>query len=143
MTKRFGRGSWAKVLFPLMIAILILSLSGTGMAGILLSKGAVFQGETVDNKGTRFPATIRITRIKESKGDLTGELSWLSLDAVHKIEGRIEGRTVVFKETEFIKKGKTILNCEYALIFDGQTLQGRWICEPGKDFGTAQFKLQK
>jgi len=126
-----------------MLAVLILSLTGTGMAGILLSKGAVFQGETLDNKGTKFPATIRITHIKESKGDFTGELSWPSLDAVHKIEGRIEGKTVVFKETEFIKKGKAILNCEYALIFDGQTLQGRWINESGKDFGTAQFKLQK
>lgn len=136
--KRFQ--SSRRVLLPLILIVIFL-FSGTGIAATLVPNGAVFKGEVTDKKGARFPSTIRITNIEEATGDFTGEVSWPSLNSVHRIEGRIQGSTVVFKETEHIKRGGAHLNCEYAFVFDGQTLRGQWL-EPHVDYGTAQYRLQ-
>jgi hypothetical protein len=123
------------------LALTALIVGTTARAGTALKSGTVLQGEATDKKGSKFPSTIRLTGVSEPTGDFVGEITWPSLSSVHKIEGRIKGSTVVFKETAAIKAGQAHLNCEYAFVFDGHELQGRWI-EPGVDSGTATYALQ-
>lgn len=99
-----------------------------------------FQGEAISDKtGTKFPAVIRVKEVNDATGEFTGEISWTSLNAVHKIVGRIDGKTLIFRETEFIKKGKAVLDVEYAFIYHKGQLTGRWY-DPTNDYGTAMFK---
>jgi hypothetical protein len=136
MMRAYGKGIIA------VMVLLAAFMSTMALAGLSLTSGTVLQGEVVDKKGTRFPGTIRITNANDLTGDFVGEVSWHSLNSVHKIEGRVKGNTVVFKETAYIRQGGAHLNCEYALVFDGQTLQGRWV-EPGVDTGSANFAVQR
>jgi len=140
MTK-FDRNYRIWKMVPLVVMALFLALPGTGMCGTAIKDGAVFKGGATDKKGSRFASSFRVTSLNEATGEFTGEISWPSLNSVHKIEGAIRGNTVVFKETGHIKRGGAHLNCEYAFVFDGQTLTGRWI-EPRVDHGPAEFTLQ-
>ncbi len=100
-----------------------------------------FTGEVTSAKTSKtWKATLRIVKYDQRSGAFNGELSWPSLKSVHRVIGTVSGRTVVFKETERIKKGSAHLHCEYALINnDSGQLEGRWI-EPGHDRGVAVFK---
>jgi hypothetical protein len=139
--KRSDRRCWMSVLLPLLLTGVFLSFSGTCISATLVKNGAVFRGEVTDKKGSVFPSSFRITSLNGATGDFSGEVSWPSLNAVHRIEGSIKGSTMIFKETGYIKQGGAHLNCEYAFVFDGQTLQGRWI-EPRVDYGSAHYLLQ-
>lgn len=139
--KRFKGMCWMSAVLPMILIVLLLSFSGNCLAGAHIKNGTAFKGEVTDKKGSKFASTVRITSINDASGDFVGEVSWPSLNSVHKIEGSIKGNTVVFKETEYIKQGGAHLNCEYAFVFDGQTLKGRWI-EPRVDFGSAEYRLQ-
>lgn len=139
--KRFDDRCLMRKVLPILLMMLLLSFSGNCLAASAITNGAVFKGEVTDRKGSRFPSTVRITSLNNASGDFVGEVAWPSLNSVHRIEGSIKGSTVVFKETGYIKRGGAHLNCEYAFVFDGQTLKGRWI-EPGVDFGAAEYRLQ-
>lgn len=139
--KRFNGRYWMSAVLPMLLIVLLLSFTGNCLAATLIKNGAVFKGEVADKKGSKFPSTLRITSVDDVSGDFVGEVSWPSLNSVHRIEGSIKGSTVVFKETKHIKQGGAHLNCEYAFVFDGQTLKGRWI-EPNVDFGPAEYRLQ-
>jgi len=126
----------------LFIAVLLSAVASSAvLAAGFVKNGSVLQGEVVDKKGSRFASTVRITSLNELTGDFSGEVSWPSLNAVHRIDGHVRGNTLVFKETAYIRQGQAHLNCEYALVYDGQTLQGRWV-EPGADAGTANYSVQ-
>ena len=99
-----------------------------------------FKGEARSDRSQRtWPATLKITKFDERSGKFTGEITWHSLDAVHKVEGRLSGMTVVFKETEFIKKGSALLNVEYAFIYMNGKMTGRW-ADPAGDNGPSEFQ---
>lgn len=91
--KRFSGCSDVKLWSALIIIALFFSFSGAGIAANLLPKNAVFKGEVTDKKGAKFPSTLRIISMNESTGDFTGEVTWHSLNSVHKIEGRVKGST--------------------------------------------------
>jgi len=141
MKRRNNNKALLRLLALSLTMFVLLSFSGKALADSVIPDGAVFKGESVDKKGVKFPSTIRIISIDNSSGDFIGEIAWTSVNSVHKIVGRIAGNTVVFKETEYIKKGRAVLNCEYAFVYDGKTLQGRWVL-PYSDYGTSQYTIQ-
>jgi hypothetical protein len=105
------------------------------------SPGTVLEGSVQDKKNKNFPTIIKIETIDNTTGNFSGDITWPSLNAVHRIEGRLAGNTITFKEVSHIKKGGAHLNCEYALIIDGISVDGRWV-EPGRDRGTVQLKIK-
>jgi hypothetical protein len=56
------------------------------------------------------------------------------LNSVNRIDGKIDGRNITFKETQYIQRGGAHLNCEYQLVLQGTSLTGPWQ-EPGYDQG--------
>jgi hypothetical protein len=143
-TKSVRQEAAMRPLFRIMAgaAVLVFVTATQAMAGLTLASGSVLQGEVIDRKGSKFPSQIRIVAVNDQTGDFVGEVAWTSLNSVHKIEGRIKGNTIVYKETMYIKQGSAHLNCEYALVYDGQSLQGRWV-EPGVDAGSAFYTIQR
>jgi len=100
------------------------------------SSGMVFEGSVVSTRsGRSYQATIEIAAIDPSTGVFQGAITWPSLNAVNRIDGRISQHTISFKETQYIKQGGAHLNCEYELVLDGASLRGPWR-EPGNDEGT-------
>jgi hypothetical protein len=106
-----------------------------------LLAGTALEGFALDQKNTNFPMMVKITEMDRATGNFAGEVSWPSLNSIHRIEGRIQGHTVTFREVSHIKKGRAHLNCEYALVIDGRSLDGRWV-EPGRDRGSVQLKIK-
>ena len=132
--KRFLKG------LPLVIVSLFFIVT-LAHAQSILTPGTVLEGFALDKKNTNFPMIVKIVGVDEGSGNFTGEVSWPSLNSVHRIEGRINGHTITFNEVSHIKKGSAHLHCEYALIIDGRSVDGRWV-EPGRDRGTVQLKIQ-
>ena len=83
----------------------------------------------------KYTATIEVEKLNAKDGTFVGRLNWPNLGSIHRIEGKIAGGQLTFKETAYIKKGGAHLNCAYALKRKGDTLTGSWE-EPGKDKGT-------
>ena len=106
-----------------------------------ISPGTVLKGFVLDKNKKKFPMVVKITSMDNADGNFTGDVSWPSLNSVHRIEGRLTANTITFKEVSYIKKGGAHLNCEYALIIDGGSLDGRWV-EPGHDTGGVQLKIK-
>jgi hypothetical protein len=98
--------------------------------------GKTFKGNAFsETQKIKYECTLIIDGVNDD-GTFTGQITWHSLNAIHKISGRVDGYTVIFREIEFIKKGKAVLDCDYALIYDGRNLAGRWISREPKDYGT-------
>jgi len=106
-----------------------------------ISPGTILEGFVLDKKNKNFPMIVKIESIDSATGNFSGEVSWPSLNSIHRIEGRISGNTITFKEVSHIKKGSAHLNCEYALVIDGGSVDGRWV-EPGHDRGPVQLKIK-
>lgn len=101
-----------------------------------------FDGTVASERAKRnFPATLEITAVNATTGAIQGTLTWPGFNAVHRIEGTLDGNNVSFKETGYIKKGSAHLNCEYRLTLRGTALSGSWQ-EPGYDKGTVALKQQ-
>ncbi len=106
-----------------------------------ISPGTVLEGFALDKKNKNFPMVVNIVSIDEGTGYFSGDVSWPSLNAVHRIEGMLTANTITFKEVSYIKRGGAHLNCVYALVIEGNALDGRWV-EPGVDSGIVQLKIK-
>lgn len=116
--------------------------SGPNIKEPALTAGMKFEGSVASEKAKRnFPATLEITSVNAGTGAIQGTLTWPGFNAVHRIEGSLDGPNVSFKETAYVKKGSAHLNCEYRLTLKGAALSGSWQ-EPGYDKGTVALKLQ-
>ncbi len=130
--------------FLLYLSVVVVNLffvASMAYAQSILSPGVTLEGFALDKKNTNFPSIVKIESVEETTGNFTGEITWPSLNSVHRIEGRIHEHTVTFKEVSHIKKGGAHLNCEYALVIDGKSMEGRWV-EPGRDRGAIQLKIK-
>lgn len=80
------------------------------------------------SRGTIWPFKLIINQVNANTGDLEGSIEWLTLDAIHKVEGTIFNNRIVFKETEYIKQGNAVLSSVYSLQFDDENKQytGTW-----------------
>ncbi|MGQ0698793.1 MAG: hypothetical protein ACT4PZ_11195, partial [Panacagrimonas sp.] len=95
---------------------------------------AQWTGES-EGRSESWPMRVRLVSFDRSTGKLSGEVEWPTLDSINKIQGELVGNELIFKETEFIKKGKTILGCVYTLEVQSQLyLAGRFQCGE-TDFG--------
>lgn len=132
-----------KKLFPcLSVAVVNLFFIVTlAYAQSILSPGVTLEGFALDKKNKNFPVTVKIESIEETTGNFSGEITWPSLNSIHRIEGRIHEHTVTFKEVSHIKKGGAHLYCEYAMVIDGKSMEGRWV-EPERDRGTIQLQIK-
>jgi hypothetical protein len=110
-------------------------------AQTVISSGTLLEGFVQDQKSKNFPTLVTIGTVDSVTGNFSGEISWPSLNSVHRIEGRVTGNTLVFKEVSHIKRGGAHLNCEYALVLDGSSLDGRWV-EPGRDRGIVKLNIK-
>jgi hypothetical protein len=106
-----------------------------------IAPGTVLEGFVLDKNNKKHPMVVRIASMDKTTGSLAGDVSWPSLNSVHRIEGMLFGNTVAFKEVSYIKRGSAHLNCEYAFIIDGGFLDGRWL-EPGRDRGIVQLTIK-
>lgn len=106
-----------------------------------ISPGTVLEGFVSDKSNKTFPMVVKIVSIDNATGNFTGDVSWPSLNSIHRIEGRLTANTITFKEVSQIKKGAAHLNCVYAMIIEGTSLDGRWV-EPGRDRGIVQLKIK-
>ena len=50
-----------------------------------------------------------------NEGVWAGEIEWTTLNSVNKVEGSLSGGRIIFKETDYIKKGRAILGSTYSL----------------------------
>ena len=104
--------------------------------------GVIFQGDVKsEQSGAAWKASVKFTSVNETTGDLSCEMSWPSLNSVHRIDGKIQGNRLTFTENGYIKRGNAHLNCQYDLTFDGNNLRGSW-AEPGQDRGSINFMRQ-
>jgi hypothetical protein len=122
--------------------LMYLFASGPVYSQAHFHQGLVFEGEArSDDSGRTWPVQLSITSFAATTGQFGGEMTWPSLNSIHRLEGRIWGSTVTFKETGYIKQGGAHLNCEYALILEKNILKGRWV-EAGGDRGTLRLQLR-
>ena len=98
-----------------------------------------YYGEATGNSNV-WPFKLTVNKVNTS-GDFEGEMEWLTLDAVHKVEGTIFDNRIVFKETEYIKQGSAALNPVYVLQSDDAKKQytGTWGFQ--HDEGTAFLEI--
>jgi hypothetical protein len=91
--------------------------------------GRVLTGRaTADRSGKAWPFRVRVTSFAASSGAWAGELEWLTLGSVHRVEGTLRGPQVAFQEAAFIKRGSAVLGCVYTLTADAARMQaqGTW-----------------
>ncbi|SCY56816.1 hypothetical protein [Desulfoluna spongiiphila] len=93
------------------------------------SDGSILKGEASSRKDN-WPFILTIKSFDASDGKWAGEMKWITLNAVHKVEGTIIGTMIRFKETDFIKKGNAIIGCVYNLDMDDNEIRltGTWEC---------------
>lgn len=123
----------------LLVSLLILVVPSHAQNAI--SAGTVLEGLAFNKSDKKFPMVVRIGSVDNVNGNFTGDVSWPSLNSVHRIEGNLTPHTITFREVAQIKKGSAHLNCIYALVIEGDSLDGRWV-EPGKDRGIVQLKIK-
>ncbi|MCD6184646.1 MAG: hypothetical protein J7K84_02465 [Deltaproteobacteria bacterium] len=93
------------------------------------SGSPVLKGEA-SNRKENWPFSLHVKSLDHSDGKWIGEIKWITLNAVHKVEGTIIGAKIRFVETDFIKKGNAIIGCIYTLDLDDNEirLNGTWKC---------------
>ena len=126
-----------RIFLMLMTVILMVNLSyGKELTG------TVFSGTVKSSKsGKTWPAILKIISHNPTSGSMEGELHWTNLGSIHKIAGQLSGSRMTFKETEYIKKGGALLNCEYDASFSNNVISGSWT-DLKSDNGTFQFNKQ-
>ncbi|HOT27665.1 MAG TPA: hypothetical protein PLU72_05720 [Candidatus Ozemobacteraceae bacterium] len=99
-----------------------------------------FFGVSKSNKTGKFwPFILRITSLDESTGEISGQITWKSLDAVHTLTGTLQGDVLEFTETAAVKQGKGRLNVAYRLQKSGTRWEGDWT-GPDGDLGAASME---
>lgn len=89
--------------------------------------GTAYAGKQ-SNPRLTWPFEFKITSINPSTGELEGELTWTSLKAVHKIVGKVSDNKLIFRESDYINKGKASLGASYTLTYNGieNKFAGTW-----------------
>lgn len=123
------------------ILLVLCFAAASAYAADTITAGTVLEGFVLDKKERKYPMVVTIAAVDNATGKLEGNVSWTSLNSVHRIEGRVEGNRLTFKEVSYIKRGSAHLNCEYALVLDGGSLEGSW-AEPGVDRGAVRLKIR-
>ncbi len=83
------------------VSLVILSLFVVvtmGYAQNAFSPGTVLEGSVQDKNNKNFQTIIKIETIDNTTGNFSGDITWPSLNSVHRIEGRLSGNTITFKE---------------------------------------------
>ena len=115
---------------------------------LLSSPPVVLYGATTYRTDSGRPESwtmkLRITSYDQSSNKFAGEIEWNAMHAVHRVEGSFDGRTLIFREVDFIKKGEAGLGCVYTLhIQDEQKLNGTWEgCDGSSKKGTTFLSLK-
>ena len=108
----------------------------------LLLSGRSFEGQAL--QGTSFwPFSIKFITINSISGAMTGEITWKTLNSVHRIEGKLTGDDLSFTETAFIKQGSARLNCSYNLRRNSSSVAGSWSENGQSDGRTAWFNIKE
>jgi hypothetical protein len=91
-----------------------------------------WEGESASSGATRWPMQVRILSADRATKKISGEVEWPTLNSLNKIVGEIVGSTLVFREVDYIRKGKAILGCTYTLKAGSENfLSGRYQCDSG------------
>ena len=96
------------------------------------SYGSILKGEA-GNGNDKWPFVLKIIIFNNSNNTWVGELTWSTLNAIHRVEGKVNGSSISFKETDFIKRGNAVIGCIYNLNLDDNEVQltGTWVCTTG------------
>ena len=87
--------------------------------------GKVLSGEA--RQGSKaWPCRIRMTNHSKSTGAFTGEVTWTSLNSIHRIQGKLSGSALSFTETEAIRAGGAHLHVSYTLTISTSGARGKW-----------------
>jgi hypothetical protein len=78
-------------------------------------------------------------------GEFSAKIKWTTLDAIHSIDGRIEGDNIYFKEMSILKHGNAIIGCEYNITIDSNIpMKGTWgNCPGSNDGGVVSMSFQE
>ena len=87
--------------------------------------------------GKVWPGRIRITQYSRSTGEIAGELTWTTLNSVHRVQGRLSGSSLTFTEVQAIRAGSAHLNVSYALVISAAGAKGTWSDHGDGSTGTA------
>ncbi len=79
----------------------------------LLTPGLELKGTAMQGS-KEWPFVLSMNKHEED-GKWSGKITWKTLEAVHKVEGRISRSTLSFTETEHIKRGNATLNNTYQI----------------------------
>ncbi len=127
-----------RTLIPCLMLSAFAALAQDDLATILLSARA-FPCVAVDAQGSRnWPGTIKFSGTPEA---VTGEVTWTTLNSVHRIAGRLSGTTLRFTEVSAIKAGSAHLNTSYTLTFAHGGLSGKYV--DGADVGRFSIDLSR
>lgn len=137
-----GKGT-ATITLPEADATEGLELSSRSAGVDLLVSRRSFACESRDSKTRKKdPCKLRVTSYVTSTGALVGELTWTAYGAVHRIEGRITGNSLSFKETKAIRKGPLSLNATYSMKVQPGIASGSWSEPAGRNQGTMTIFLK-
>lgn len=92
----------------------------------LLSSTSQHYGEAGRNQNIQWWYKIQFTEYDTATGEFEGQIEWLNLNSINKIEGKLSGKTITFKETEKIKAGNAVIGPEYTLTIKDSKLSGTW-----------------
>jgi hypothetical protein len=126
----------------------LLAAIGPDVRAFLAAKGRCVgqasEGETV------WPCVLTVTEFEPATGKFRGTIQWLSLNALHAIEGQLGPETLTFRETKFIRRGNAMLECVYTLalktgVHDNPTgrLRGTWTHPGGSRGGEAELEINR
>lgn len=107
----------------------------------LLVSGKLFEGQATYGSKV-WPFSIRFVKFDAQSGTIVGEITWKSLNAIHKIEGKLTGDELEFTETAYIKKGGADLNCIYRMQRNSSRVSGSWFENGQSANRTAWFDIQ-
>ena len=82
----------------------------------LLGRGE-FRGQS-SRGGTVWPFEV-VDVVLDANDRFTGQLTWLTLSSVQRINGIITDGVMIFENVEDIQRGDAVLNCVYQLALDG------------------------
>lgn len=89
-------------------------------------------------QGTKaWPGGIKVTQYNRVTGALSGELTWSSLNSVHRIQGELSGSRLTFTEVSAIHPGGAHLNVAYTLTVTAGGADGTWTDPADRSTGTA------
>lgn len=87
----------------------------------------------------RWPFELRITNYDSSTGGIVGNLTWQTLNSVHRIRGTLAGKRLEFTEVEAIRRGAAHLNVYYEITLSGYSGQGTWVDLGDKSWGAVSL----